>query len=114
MARYVARLACYHTTGQRARAYPQVEDDSKRATTLSLFAGMIKVATVCATSALGLLLDLGDGGATAAAVPVEPREAEQLSVACGACTALLVLLLLAMGALLRAGVGGGDEKPKQA
>eukprot|EP01045_Picozoa_sp_COSAG04_P002442 COSAG04_NODE_89_length_27118_cov_11.171176_14_plen_525_part_00 len=103
-----------HDSGQRARAYPQVEDDSKRATTLSLFAGMIKVATVCATSALGLLLDLGDGGATAAAVPVEPREAEQLSVACGACTALLVLLLLAMGALLRAGVGGGDEKPKQA
>ena len=72
------------------------------------------MATVCATSALGLLLDLGDGGATAAAVPVGPREAEQLSVACGACTALLVVLLLVMGALLRAGVGGGEEKPKQA
>lgn len=35
-----------------------VEDDTKRATTLSLFAGMIKVGMVCTSAILGVLLDV--------------------------------------------------------
>jgi len=101
-----------------------VEDDSRRATTLSLFAGMIKVGMVCTSALLGALLGGGSGKPSADAdadtavssAVVEARGqqevegavgADGLYTACAACGLLLAALAGCGG--LAMGVGGGNR-----